>query len=371
MSTYEELTNLIVQRLQLQERIKVQEEAHDSAGAEGKAEALQALEESKEALVNLVSTEEVLKRELFGTKAEVPKDEEPEVEAVPTSTEPPNCSFSFKLEKPQKFKQGDNFTSFCEDFLEHVELTRMKDDNMYLYFTTLLDANTKKKLRKVELTDAQKKDPVKFIPVYRKRMLPPHEAENLQMDFSDLMQKRAESIEDFATRVEDIASLAFAEESEKAVNVACFSAFVEGLTDMDLRVRLREGTIRNFQNAKDEACRLYGIREAEKKRGSRESAARDIDPEFEVLQIQDRQARQKTYNDEGRTPQGNSRSNGHPEDLQPSYRRKPAFQDRRGNGRQGKLDQQSRGPSRSDPIICHNCNQPNHYSRNCLQPLNY
>lgn len=371
MSTYEELTDLIVQRVKLQETIKIREEAHDSAEGDEKAGALQALDESKEAMVNLISTEERLKRELFDTREEVSKKVELEKEAVPISTEPPNCSFSFKLEKPQKFKQGDNFTSFCEDFLEHVELTRMKDDNMYLYFTTLLDANTKKKLRKVELTDPQKKDPVKFIPVYRKRMLPPHEAENLQMDFSDLMQKRAESIEDFATRVEDIASLAFAEESEKAVNDACFSAFVKGLSDMDLRVRLREGTIRNFQNAKDEACRLYGIREAEKKRGSRESVAHDIDTEFEVLQIQGRQARQKTYDDERRTPQDNSRSTVHQEDRQSSYRREPAYQDRRDGGRQGRLNQQSRGTSRSGPIICHNCKQPNHYSRNCMQPLNY
>ena len=90
----------------------------------------------------------------------------------------------------------------------------------------------------------------------------PHEAENLQMDFTDLQQEESKSIESFSHRVEDVATLAFAEETEKAKNDACFSAFVKGLKDTELRIKLREGRLRTFAAVVEEACRVEGIRKA-------------------------------------------------------------------------------------------------------------
>ena len=66
--------------------------------------------------------------------------------------------------------------------------------------------------------------------------------------------------------MEDVATLAFAEETEKAKNDACFSAFVKGLKDTELRIKLREGRLRTFAAVVEEACRVEGIRKAELKR---------------------------------------------------------------------------------------------------------
>ena len=97
-------------------------------------------------------------------------------------------------------------------------------------------------------------------------MMSPHEDENLQMNFSDLSQKAKESIETFAHRVEDTASLVFAEDSTANVNDQCFSAFVKGLSNTTLRIQLRENSIRQFTAAVEEGIHRHGISQAEERR---------------------------------------------------------------------------------------------------------
>ena len=266
------LQDLFARKLKIEAQIIEDQTAHEDAAAEQKENALTKLEESRELLATIFKEEEELKSAVLGKPAEiiepakeirVPSESESDGEAGSSLGA---TSYSFKLSRPDKYKQGQSFADFCEDFKEHIQLSKMKDDNLYIYFLGLLDSQSKKKLRKVILTAAQQRSASKFIPIYRRKMLPAHEAENLKMDFSDLTQGKDESIEDFASRVEDVASLAFAEESERTKDDACFSAFVKGLSDVELRVRLREGSIRQFQPVTDEAIRLFGIRTAERKR---------------------------------------------------------------------------------------------------------
>lgn len=368
----EELQELFAQKMDLQTQIKAEQDALAAASNDEKAEMQTALDQSKAQMTSFLRREWELMQSSFGEQSPThqesiapaesdqnQQDSEPEY-----SNEGSNVKFNFKLTRPEKYKAGQNFSDFCEDFREHIELTRMKDDNLYIFFLSLLENQVKKKLRKVWLEPEQKRNAAKFIPIYRRKMMPPHEAENLQMDFSDLSQGKDETIESFSHRVEDIASLAFAEDTEKALNDACFSAFVKGLREVDLRIKLREGKIRKFSAVVEEACRVNGIKEAEQKRRAIAEPVTDADHIYSVESESTnrrseapRLARQEPSHSDDHTRRGTS------------YRRATG---RGGNDSRGR-GQGGRNTYRGREKLCYKCNQPNHHARHCLSedPLNY
>ena len=364
MASWETMTDIIAKKLTLQKLITDRETAHDAAQVNGKEAALQSLNESKQELAILLKDEETLQIALtMGAVSEQNNEDSSEDE----EGEPGNAQFSFKLTRPEKFKPGGNFASFCLDFQEHIKLTNMKDPNLHIYFLSLLDTKTKNKLRKVNLSTSQCRKPSKFIPIYRRKLMPPHEAENLQMDFSELIQDRGESLEDFGTRVEDIASLAFAGDSGGHMLEACHTAFVKGLNDFELRIEMRKGKIRTFPEVVDEASRSAGIREAEKRR--RAPAASETDLDLDVLQIQGNQSRKR----EDWKPESSRSQNQYHERDGSQDPRHNSQNYRRGIVTQGSYrrnNQQSRSYSTQQPN-CRNCGQPNHLAKHCLKPLNY
>ena len=367
--TWAKLQELFSKKLTLQNDVQQRQQALDTAQDDEKSDLQDHLEGSRAALLELYREELQLQTQLISGGGTAPGSTLPAMsettDKIPGSElsdsdsdreESTTVKYTFKLTRPDKYKEGNNFADFCADFKEHVQLTRMKDDNLSTYFINLLDAPTKKKLRKAVLTPAQRRDSDKFIPIFRRKMMPPHEAENLQMDFSDLSQKANESIEAFAHRVEDTASLAFAEDSTANVNDQCFSAFVKGLSDTTLRIQLRENSIRKFTAAVEEAIRRHGIRQAEERRRAPE---REHETPEEVYRIQpDSQHRDNRHQEAA--AQGSS-SNQH------SYKRGG----RGGARHNGNSDSRDRAEKNAGKL-CHYCKQPNHFTKHCLlNPLNY
>ena len=378
MESFQKLQELFAAKMDLHLQIKEEETA--LVGTEGTENAAKqtALDQSKDKMTELLQQELLLMQGSFGGQhsatgndEETPEPDE-EGSHMPDLEEPAeqsNMSYSFKLGRPERFKIGHNFSDFCTDFKEHVELTKLKDDNLHLYFLSLLETQVKKKLRKVELTPDQKKSPERFIPIFRRKMMPPHEAQNLQMDFMDIEQKTDESIESFAHRVEDTASLAFAEDSEKARGEACRSAFIKGLRATDVRIKLRESRITVFTDAVEEAIRLQGIQLAEQRRRRsvhEEGAQGPID----IYKIDEHKEREsEAVNSRGTYRRG--RGSYRPTRGYPSHPR-----DRNNHGA-------GAGPSRYESgnregnkqgkdKLCWKCNLPNHLARHCLsEPLNY
>ena len=385
------LQELFAQKMDLQTQIKTEQDALAAAPNDENAGRQTALYQSKAQMTLFLRREWELMQSSFGDKSLTDQEIAPEAAETDQTqgdsepedtTEGNNVKFNFKLTRPEKFKDGQNFADFCEDFREHIELTRMKDDNLYIFFLSLLENQVKKKLRKVTLEPEQKRNAGKFIPIYRRKMMPPHEAENLQMDFSDLSQGKDETIESFSHRVEDIASLAFAEDTEKALNDACFSAFVKGLRDVDLRIKLREGKIRKFSTVVEEACRVNGIKEAEQRRRAVTEPVTEAD---HVYLIQDesthrrseveRSARRSEVERPARRSEVDRSARQEPPNSDDNSRRDTSY--RRANGRGGR---ESRGRSQGErnrypgrEKLCYKCNQPNHLARHCLleDPLNY
>ena len=307
-------------------------------------------------------------------------------------------SFNFKLPKPDKFKRGQNFSKFCEKFMDYVTLSKIHDDNLYILFLNMVDDFTLDKLRKVPLSRDQMKDARKFIDLYEKKINPSHEGRTFRSKLADLKQKSGESIEDFAYRITDTASRAYSESEEALQEEACFSSFLKGLTDPDIKMKLHENTnIERFEEALDEAVRLESIKSTIRPQPRIEVTATD---DIEILQINDDREEQGSERLNSRERQrnrnnryeyqptstanpgyssNNQRNGGSGFNQSQSNRRTtppgpsshgPNNNSQRGNHRQGAQMNQRRG-NRNGPIICFNCNQPNHKAKDCLARLNY
>ena len=104
----------------------------------------------------------------------------------------PQSRFKFKLPPPDKFKNGDKFSRFCNNFLDYSKLACLPSENIDIYFLTLPDSCTKDKLKSVRLTKKQKKDARMFTAANIKKMTPEHEAKSLKFNLLDEKQSNKE-----------------------------------------------------------------------------------------------------------------------------------------------------------------------------------
>lgn len=331
-----------------------------------------------------------------------------------------------KMPKPDRFKRGENFTRFCEDFKDYVKLGKVESSDLNLYFLGLLDGFTKDKLKDIVLTPDQRADAGAFLPIYIEKVTPRHEADNLKLKLCDLRQEKGQTIEDFAYKLREISSRAYGtgKETEATKLAACYSSFIKGLASQEVRIKLRENiAVTGFEQAVDEACRLQDIRDSESLNRGTPSHDSPLPP-VEVLQISENSGTAT----EGRSSYrrhdaGYTRSRDGPDSRHNNYRENSRSRDRtrdrswtrdndrsrgsyrtRGSSRaRGRgdyyagaantssqddaegnnthqdtgnaSDSRGRGSSQSNnrrddrqnrrQIICYRCQQPNHRARDC------
>jgi hypothetical protein len=344
-------------------------------------------------------------------------------------------SLHFKLPKPEKFVRGQNFPKFCTKFMDYVTLSNISGDNLHILFLNLVDEFTAEKLRKVPLSAEQKRIAQMFTTEYIKKINPSHEGRTYRLKLADLRQDRKECIEDFAYRLSDTASRAFADTPSDQLlrEEACFSSFLKGLVNPDIRMKLHESkTIATFEDAMEEACRLESIRatagpktidlateelevmkvhdstnhknaglssnsgrsrdyyrsEDRADRQQNRSRTRRSDSSWNRQSNNDRDRRQDSYSRDRRE---DSYSRDRREDSYSRDRRQDSYsRDRQQDSyprdrqrsepqkdsstttsdAQDNQRQQGSSSKRNGPIICYRCHQPNHIARNCTVHLN-
>ena len=400
MAEYQNLTELM-EAIQLtsaaRDKVKEAQEQLDAADNATRATANENLEKCTQELTQLIENETNLRKVALGYLSETkpPNHDQNTVstEGIQSGNEPVppttsgTASFNFKLPKPEKFKRGQNFSKFCEKFVDYITLSKIKDDNLYILFINMVDDFTSEKLRKIALTPGQRKDARLFIQEYEKKMNPSHEGRTMRSKLADLRQDKNEKAEDLAYRITDIASRAYTESEVALKEEACFSAFMKGLTDSDLKMKLHENTnIMTFEQAIEEATRLESIKAAI---GNNPQCSDSTgNEELEVYKLQkdsdrEREVRPPAQLDRHRYSR-DSRQDDYQQGSNSSYSRNstPSWKanvNRPDNGIQRSSGNQSRKinssrMNRSGPIICFKCNQPNHIARNCTAPsgpLNY
>ena len=332
------------------------------------------MEKEKEKLQIIKTKEGVLKqrtRDMLSDDVQTVTEEEPEPEVYCTTpqvlfntplrgstildTHPPtnmSTTFKFKLPPPEKFKRGDNFSRFCENFRDYVKLAALPSTNLNIYFLTLLDSFTKEKLKSVSLSTREKSSAELFTAAYISKMTPRHEAESLKLKLLDEKQRKGESIEDFAFRLTEISRRAHSNTEEPSRKSACYSTFLKGLMNKDIRIRLREDRhVTDFDTAVEEAVRLHDIRDSEGHTTVDPDARTETD--IGLWNIND------TDNKTGRSsssfkPRDRTRSPA----RESRVRFSPEEKNNPSNGQKQRFNRQ--------PIICYKCNGHNHFARNCM-----
>lgn len=134
--------------------------------------------------------------------------------------------YNVKLSPPEKYKRGQNFTLFCENFLDYVKFSKVRDGNLYILFLSMVNDFTKDKLKNVTLSREEKRDAKLFVYKYEKRMTLQHEAESLKFKLVDSKQSLEVSVEDYAFRLKQKSARAFTAEEEASRSASCYTAFL-------------------------------------------------------------------------------------------------------------------------------------------------
>ena len=285
-----------------------------------------------------------------------------------------SLSFNFKLPSPTRFQRDQNFTKFCEKFLDYITLSRTQDDNLNILFLNLLDDFTQEKLRKVVLTPDQRKDARKFIEVYERKMSPSHGGRTFRTKLAELRQGADEKAEDFAFRIADTASRAYNESEQVLREEACFTTYMKGLSDQEQRLKLHENTsITTFDEAVEEASRLENLAAALKIKSQTTEETLD---NLEILHVREEGGRDYHHGQPGRRENETRRPRESAPGRRTTGREHQSTSTNQGTSgthpQRGSADGSNPRGQRNvqSPILCYNCQLPNHLARNCLAPLN-
>ena len=153
---------------------------------------------------------------------------------------------SFRLSqitKLRKFTKGDNFSRFCDRFKEYVYITKMRDMNLYMLFLQNVDDQTYSTLKAVDLKVTEKSDPEVFCEIY-KRAVYVDELVSLKNEVLDCRQKAGEDIAEYVFRLREKADIAYT--NQKSADENCSLAFLRGVRDTEMKVKLNEAHFSSF-----------------------------------------------------------------------------------------------------------------------------
>ena len=150
------------------------------------------------------------------------------------------------INKLRQFSKGENFQRFCERFKEYVYITKMKDDNLYVFFLQHVDDETYSILKTVHLEENEKRDTDAFCKLYKKAIYG-DEALALKNELLSCQQKEDEDISGYAYRLRDKANVAY--DSPQMADENCLIAFLRGIRNSEMRIKLNEASLAAFDDA--------------------------------------------------------------------------------------------------------------------------
>jgi len=217
-------------------------------------------EELKEKRLQILATEDDLRAirteldSLLGELDEItpqhPRRFKGEEENVPVDDAKPAVQLgrdpTRTIAKPQKYRKGDDICTFLERFEQFVKLSKFRHAELDLFLLNLVeDDATFKKLRNITLLPEQRSNAAKLVAAVKESLFPAAEARILRSTLSTLKQRESESIEEFATRLDDTASKAY---SDVAIREeATLSALISGISDVHIRQKLLESDVERLE----------------------------------------------------------------------------------------------------------------------------
>ena len=150
------------------------------------------------------------------------------------------------INKISKFSNGDNFSRFCERFIEYVYITKMCDKNLYLFFLQNVDDETYSALKMVKLENSAKCDATIFCEIY-KNAIYGDESLFLKNEVLNCQQKAAETISQYTYRLREKANIAYL--NSEIADENCLLAFLRGVKSNNMKIKLNEAFLNNFNEA--------------------------------------------------------------------------------------------------------------------------
>ena len=159
---------------------------------------------------------------------------------------------SFKM---SRFQSGQNFSRFCERFLEYVATSNMDDDTerCYTFFLQHLDDETYSLLKAVDVQPAQRRSVSTFINLFKTATYG-DESIQLKNDLINCKQKSEETISHFVYRLREQATIAYSSENE--AEELCLLAFLRGIHVPRIKRKMNESVLTTFKAAIALAKRL-------------------------------------------------------------------------------------------------------------------
>ena len=283
--------------------------------------------------------------------------------------------------KLSKYSKGENFSRYCDRFLEYIRITRMRDRNLYLYFLQKMDDETYTILKTAKLNTEQKANGKLFVPIY-KELIYGSEKSSLRNEVIDCKQNFGESVRDYAYRILEKANIAF--EDSKVREDNCLMTLLRGVRDTHIKRKLNEVSLQSFDEAVKYAEKLERIermlnpeqniapilreisdfkfrpqRLESRSRDRFRSSSRGRDSSNESWRSNSTRGSDRQFRSRGRSWSNNSRNreNFGSRNRSRENGRRPNFSQR---GRS-----QNRAPQRNFNKTCWNCNKRGHIQRNC------
>eukprot|EP00116_Pleurobrachia_bachei_P006899 sb/3467161/ len=159
--------------------------------------------------------------------------------------------------KAPKFKTGDNFNTFCERFIDYVEMTNRRS-NLDKLFMFCVDDDTYTTLKTVveNLTENEKIDAQKLCEILQEEYLG-HTQTSIKQQLMNLKQGPNENITQFCNAIRQKARAAYGA-VEHAGDIALL-VLLRGLRDTTVRRKLNEAVCGSFEEAMRLAKHLESV----------------------------------------------------------------------------------------------------------------
>ena len=155
--------------------------------------------------------------------------------------------------KLRRYSKGENFSRFCERFVEYVCLTGVKSENLHLLLLQSVDDETYSRLKTVELAEEEKCEASRFCQIYKAAIYQDEELMR-KMELLECQQQEEEDVDQFVYRLREKANIAFSESRVAEDN--CLLAFLRGIKSVELKRKLNEASLESFSDAVALAKRL-------------------------------------------------------------------------------------------------------------------
>ena len=328
---------------------------------EEKAKMTEGIKENEEQANELMERAKQLLFDAEKIKEElnIPRDNVPDLEDY-ESEEEIKSKMRLRVPKLEKFSKGGNFSRFCERFEEYVNISKSKDDNLYMLLLSNVDDETYSILKGVELSPEEKRDVTKFCKLY-KTAIYGDEAIMLKTDLMRCKQKEEEDIASYAFRLREKANIAYP--IKQTGEETCLLVFLQNVRDSEMKKKLNEATFSSFAEAIRQAKKIENASKMDK---SNELV--EITPILKNIKFEDDDVRRS---DQGfrrdRDASRESNNGGHSPGRDRSRERERNYSRARRNSREfmGGRNSRPRQRQSGQGIVCYFCRKIGHKQINC------